>query len=637
MDRHIRPRWRGAIPAIGGGLYGSIVRGDSGAPREGQLSTDCVLGLASMEDGTVTLRLCRVIACASALLAIGSEVLADRCIGPKDNSGAASSAGVPPISAEDITWCDDFDSYCDTNCGDLCNGAWPLHSEWPGYEPVPDNLCNAGGLDPGGGPNDASEYYFRRSFHWPRPGVTGGSFASSAPGPNPSRWEGWDGNPGWVTEPYTLEYQGGSNTNQYHTFSLMPAIERKFPGSNAINGTDENPLTLRFWLNPGTTVESPPNLPFYVELRLDTDHAPTDWIVSTDAVRNPAFQECIDENVAFPVVCQQRSSPGNTAAPLGCPPLSTEIHGSLAFGWLAQLDRNPCNLETGRKPTTYHAAVFDGRDWYQLNGGLFPGQVDKFNYDTLQAYFEMKVKSTTAEIMLIAPTHRPDKTGPLTLIQSTATVPRQYLGPFNRISFGAAPGCQLDPDTGECLDPNQNDVWRYMQGNAIRGWSKVFLDRMALLGGIGDTSTAACCLPDGSCEVLTSDECATAGGVFRGIGTTCDGSVCLGACCEPQGVCTDTTVAACSGNFQGIGTTCATPDICPCPIPFADFDMDGDVDMTDFAGLQRCLTIGGGSIADECECFDTEGDGDIDETDVEKFVLCGTGSEVGWVATPNCP
>ena len=66
-------------------------------------------------------------------------------------------------------------------------------------------------------------------------------------------------------------------------------------------------------------------------------------------------------------------------------------------------------------------------------------------------------------------------------------------------------------------------------------------------------------------------------------------------------------------------------------------DGDGDVDMDDFADLQACLTTGGGEIATGCECFDTESDGDIDLTDVDKFALCATGADVPWTSTPECP
>lgn len=559
-------------------------------------------------------------------LGLAGTAWADRCVGPKDNTDAVGF-GVDPIDLADITWCDDFDSYCGTNCGDQCNPTWPLRSIWPGYPPVPDNTCIPDALDPGGNDNELySGYYFRRSYHWPRPtlyastGVPAASWSSAEPGVWGVRYEGWDGNPGWVTDPYVLQYQGNANTNQYHTFDMVPAIQNAFPSSNALNGTDSNPLTLRFWTYPDWTIESPPNWPLYVELRLDDEQAPTDYIE----------MYCPDNLATYPIVCQQRD------VVAGCPPLSTQTRASMAFGWLAQLDENPCDVDTGRKPTLYHAAVFDGLKWHELRSSMFAGQVDKFNYDTGQAYFEMKVKTTTVELKLMALSHRPTKTDPLTLVTSTATVPRQYLGPFNKISFGAGPGCKLDPNTGECLTPGQYDVWRYMQGNSGYGWGRAFLDRVALLGGVGDSSSGACCLPDSSCTIATSGDCTAADGVWRGINTTCETDTCLGACCEPLGSCTLTTAAGCGGVYQGVATDC-TSNPCDCPVPRADFDVDGDVDMADFAGLQRCLTIGGGAVTTECACFDFDGINGIDATDVDRFIQCGTGEGIAWVATANCP
>ncbi|MBI4580754.1 MAG: hypothetical protein HY718_13690 [Planctomycetes bacterium] len=551
------------------------------------------------------------------------------------------SKGVDPISPADITWCDDFDSYCDNNCGDACDPAWPAHSVWPGYPPSPDNLCDHGGLDPSGGPNDPSAEYFLQSYHWPLPTISNpAGMSNSAPGawltdvnPGGARWAGWDDNPGWTTTPYALRYKGFSNTNQYHTFSLEAAAGQRFPGSDALNGTDANPLTLRFWMNPAEgmnpvgVIDSPPILALYVELRMDNDHAPTDYVE----------KDCAPEVGMFPVVCQQRHHPA------ACPALSTATHASLAFGWLAPLDNNPCDVETGRKPTTYHAAVFDGLKWTQLFASMFAGQVGKFNWDSGQAYFEVKVKTSVVEIKQIAyvqdsvcldPPYCDDMVLAYVLKTSTATVPRQYLGAFNRISIGAAPGCKLDQD-GNCL--GEPDVWRYAQDNSSLGWHHAYVDRPALLGGVGASSLGACCKADGSCSVETASACAAGAGVWRGINTTCDGSVCTGACCQAAGVCTQTLVNACPGNYRGIGTNCATPGICPCPTPFADYDMDGDVDMDDFAGFQRCLTITGGAILQGCECFDQDTSGTIDNTDIEKFALCATGKDVAWSPTVDCP
>lgn len=75
-----------------------------------------------------------------------------------------------------------------------------------------------------------------------------------------------------------------------------------------------------------------------------------------------------------------------------------------------------------------------------------------------------------------------------------------------------------------------------------------------------------------------------------------------------------------------------------CNVPFADFDYDDDVDMMDFAALQRCISTGEATLSEGCECFDRDGNNEVDMDDVSAFVACGTGANVPWSleATPDC-
>lgn len=77
--------------------------------------------------------------------------------------------------------------------------------------------------------------------------------------------------------------------------------------------------------------------------------------------------------------------------------------------------------------------------------------------------------------------------------------------------------------------------------------------------------------------------------------------------------------------------------------PCWDQDDDDDVDMTDFAALQRCLTIGapGEGVGDGCQCYDVRssggqsgGDGEIDAWDLAAFDECASGPAV--TADPGC-
>jgi hypothetical protein len=98
-----------------------------------------------------------------------------------------------------------------------------------------------------------------------------------------------------------------------------------------------------------------------------------------------------------------------------------------------------------------------------------------------------------------------------------------------------------------------------------------------------------------------------------------------GACCLPAGGgCEILPEEACTGVWKGIGTICDI-DIC-CPDPFADADVDGDVDLDDFAALQTCINPD--TVPAGCECFNRDGDTDVDRLDFEAFQACATGSMI---------
>lgn len=89
---------------------------------------------------------------------------------------------------------------------------------------------------------------------------------------------------------------------------------------------------------------------------------------------------------------------------------------------------------------------------------------------------------------------------------------------------------------GECGDPK--DCPADLDGSgSVDG-----ADLALLLGNWGDCPEApaldgACCLPDGSCVVTTADVCGNDGGVFQGLGTTCDDVDCPqppSTCCSVE-------------------------------------------------------------------------------------------------------
>jgi hypothetical protein len=82
----------------------------------------------------------------------------------------------------------------------------------------------------------------------------------------------------------------------------------------------------------------------------------------------------------------------------------------------------------------------------------------------------------------------------------------------------------------------------------------------------------ACCFPDGSCLVLTADECGAGGGSYQGDNTACETVVCdqpdpTGACCIPGALCEVLTAAECEargGDYIGDDVPC---DPTPCSTP----------------------------------------------------------------------
>lgn len=116
-----------------------------------------------------------------------------------------------------------------------------------------------------------------------------------------------------------------------------------------------------------------------------------------------------------------------------------------------------------------------------------------------------------------------------------------------------------------------------------------------------DCRAGACCLPDGSCAQLTPNACMSAGGDYQGDDTECDADACpTGACCQEDGTCTEATEIECAssgGAFQGAGTTC-DEDACPTG---ACCLADGEcVEQT----ADACAAAGGEYAGDGTSCDD---------------------------------
>ncbi|MEK6644012.1 MAG: multicopper oxidase domain-containing protein [Planctomycetota bacterium] len=114
----------------------------------------------------------------------------------------------------------------------------------------------------------------------------------------------------------------------------------------------------------------------------------------------------------------------------------------------------------------------------------------------------------------------------------------------------------------------------------------------------------ACCLGDGSCQVLTQSNCTSQSGTYQGNGTTCTPNPCMqptGACCFADGSCQVLTSAACAaaiGTYQGNGTNC-TPNLCPQPTGACCLNSGVCIVVT----VADCATQGGTYQGDNSVCM----------------------------------
>jgi hypothetical protein len=198
----------------------------------------------------------------------------------------------------------------------------------------------------------------------------------------------------------------------------------------------------------------------------------------------------------------------------------------------------------------------------------------------------------------------------------------------------------------------------------------------------------ACCLPNGTCQVLTNSACVAQGGTFTTEGSQCTGSTCAqnicpccfvatggcltlspaacqqaggiagptgqsctgyvcfptGACCLPNGTCVGpVSPAACAaqgGVFQGNATTC-TPGLCPEPFGAACFPNGFCIQLTAAQAAAAgavwkgpgttCADADGDGTADVCEAAnpaDLNGDGVVGAADL-TILLSAWGSAGG--------
>ncbi len=474
------------------------------------------------------------------------------------------------------------------------------------------------------------------------------------------------------TDPYGGRHaNGGDESGQLgqNTVDLGPYVRSATGGLYTVaNGSDAQPLVLAFTMGAYAYHALMFNNG-YLELSLgdpsqyspvtDPAKAPTNFIL----VGGDNGAGCFNCNstcgegsasldmVSWPTICQQEFP-----HPL-CPPKQTFVRSALAIGALALLDNNPCHCCTQgpidnpakpwqrrctaefknadfpdgwQEPTNIHLSYFDGLEWRVLKAGMGgPGSYGEFRYgnykllgvnkNTDEGYETVvfTIKSNTVDIY-----HRTKMVDLVegqwieTWVESLATdLPRRYTGEFNRLRAGTDEACQLNYDSHTCSSAyaNGKKKCKVMKedmctgGNATYRSSYVAFDNIRLTGGIGGVEIGACCLDDATCVETDLYACETVLG----------------------------------GHYQGAATSCSATHCCP--YPFADTDIDADVDQDDFGLFQICYTGQNGGVAIGCECLNRnskddqdkdDGIADIDIRDLDEFSKCWSGPNVPAVPVP---
>jgi len=414
--------------------------------------------------------------------------------------------------------------------------------------------------------------------------------------------------------PYGGRLPNGGNsggTLGQSTVDLTPYIQETLNGSTAVNGTDENPLVLRFAISAVSNALTMSN--GYLELALgdpngevdDIAQAPTDFVM-VGADNGAGCLSCkptcsypyASVDVAWPTVCQQDDPHAL------CPPKQTIVRKTLAIGALAMLDTDPCECRTDyehhKVPRNPYVSYFDGIEWHALPHPENHG-VGDFVWGWRQDTIVFTIKTNTVDIS------HTRYNGGTWFENRVFGLPRRYTGGFNRLRSGTGVSCQLENDVYAC--------------------SSAYNDGKKKCKLMGEYTCTGNVYTSNTSRYASFDDVRLYGGV---------GQTVPGACCRNDATCVETDLTTCEqvlgGRYQGDNTTCDTTSCCP--YPFADIDTDGDVDQDDFGLFQICLTGFVPSVPTGCECLNHNGDAGIDAADFEAFSACATGPNVPAVPVP---
>jgi hypothetical protein len=233
------------------------------------------------------------------------------------------------------------------------------------------------------------------------------------------------------------------------------------------------------------------------------------------------------------------------------------------------------NGDAGDLPATAQAALGTG-SLQLITGTIDPSDVDMFQIAICDSanFSATTVGQTTVDTQLfvfdasgVGVVSNDDTLGSGT----QSTIPTGYvlnngvyyiaLSVYNRDPVSAG-GTIFDPPAFTAVQPPNGPG----ATQPVSGWQGTFTPSgpygILLTGAcfIDPAATGACCMTDGSCQVMTFQNCLTANGNFNGANTTCSGQCPPGgSCCLASGTCSIKTEAAClamNGSWGGAGSVC---------------------------------------------------------------------------------
>ena len=208
-------------------------------------------------------------------------------------------------------------------------------------------------------------------------------------------------------------------------------------------------------------------------------------------------------------------------------------------------------INTGNDPGTGFAIFTELTVQNSTNTASFGGNIRLVDWDN-DGFFEPVVATFDAEDEFVCPAMNPVRR--LAALRNLGNTPNVTLED------------PLDPATRfwNTFDTHDIVVFDIDGDELLDMWSGTCTGNNVFMG----VATGACCLPDGSCAILTQIECDAQCGTYQG-----DNIPCLvqcveqatEACCFPDNTCQNLTLCQCAqqgGASKGAGTTCADPDIC---------------------------------------------------------------------------